>query len=67
MKELLSKMIEWRENHKNENWENETTMNNKEKYDNWVQSVCAFLAEEGPKLNKHCASFQSKPILDKTT
>ncbi len=35
------------------------------KYDNWVQRVCAFLAEEGPKLNKHCASFQSKPILDK--
>ena len=34
-------------------------------YDNWVQRVCAFLAEEGPKLNKHCASFQSKPILDK--
>lgn len=40
-------------------------MNNKEKYDNWVQRVCTFLAEEGPKLNKHCASFQSKPILDK--
>lgn len=35
------------------------------KYDNWVQRVCAFLAEEGPKLNRHCASFQSKPILDK--
>lgn len=35
------------------------------KYDNWVQRVCAFLSEEGPKLNKHCASFQSKPILDK--
>lgn len=40
-------------------------MNNKAKYDKWVQRVCAFLAEEGPKLNKHCASFQSKPILDK--
>ena len=40
-------------------------MNNKEKYNCWVQRVYAFLAEEGPKLNKHCASFQSKPILDK--
>lgn len=40
-------------------------MNNKEKYDKWVEKVCDFLAEEGPILKRHCATFQSKPILDK--
>ena len=39
-------------------------MDNSDKYADWVSRVCAFLAEEGPRLNKHCASFQSKPILD---
>ncbi|MBO7125432.1 MAG: hypothetical protein J6V74_06275 [Bacteroidales bacterium] len=40
-------------------------MNNKEKYDEWVKKVCDFLAEEGPILKRHCATFQSKPIFDK--
>ncbi|MBP5799406.1 MAG: hypothetical protein J6W43_05810 [Prevotella sp.] len=40
----------------------------KHKYDDWVSRVCSFLSEVGPKLGEkgtHCASFQSKPILDK--
>ena len=40
----------------------------KHKYDDWVSRVCSFLLEVGPKLGKrgtHCASFQSKPILEK--
>ena len=40
----------------------------KHKYDDWVSRVCSFLLEEGPKLGEkgtHCASFQSKPILEK--
>ncbi len=40
----------------------------KHKYEDWVSRVCSFLLEVGPKLGEkgtHCASFQSKPILDK--
>ena len=40
----------------------------KHKYDDWVSRVCSFLLEVGPKLGEkgtHCASFQSKPILEK--
>ena len=40
----------------------------KHKYDDWVSRVCSFLLEVGPKLGDkgtHCASFQSKPILEK--
>ena len=40
-------------------------MNKKELYDEWVKKVCDFLAKEGPNLKKHCATFQTKPILDK--
>ena len=38
------------------------------KYADWVGRVCSFLSEVGPKLGEkgtHCASFQSKPVLDK--
>ena len=38
------------------------------KFDDWVTRVCSFLSEYGPKLGEkgtHCASFQSKPVLDK--
>ena len=37
-------------------------------YDDWVQRVCSFLSETGPKLGEkgtHCASFQSMPVLDR--
>ncbi len=40
----------------------------KHKYDDWASRVCSFLLEVGPKLGEkgtHCASFQSKPILEK--
>ena len=40
----------------------------KHKYDDWVSKVCSFLSEVGPKLGEkgtHCATFQSKPVLDK--
>ena len=37
-------------------------------YDCWVQKVCQYLAKVGPLLGgeegTHCATFQSKPILD---
>ena len=40
----------------------------KSQYDEWVNRVCAFLSEIGPTLGEkgtHCATFQSKPVLDK--
>lgn len=40
----------------------------KHKYDDWVNRVRNFLLEVGPKLGEkgtHCATFQSKPILDR--
>ena len=40
----------------------------KHKYDDWVDRVRKFLLEVGPKLGEkgtHCATFQSKPLLDR--
>ncbi len=40
----------------------------KHQYDDWVNKVRQFLSEVGPQLGEkgtHCATFQSKPILDK--
>lgn len=40
----------------------------KHKYDDWVNRVRNFLLEVGPQLGEkgtHCATFQSKPILDR--
>ena len=40
----------------------------KERYIDWVKRVLKFLSETGPKLGEkgtHCATFQSKPVLDK--
>ena len=40
----------------------------KNKYDDWVSRVCSFLSKVGPTLGKngtHCASFQSKPVLER--
>ena len=36
-------------------------------YSQWVERVCTFLEDTGPTLGpggRHCATFQSKPILD---
>ena len=44
-------------------------MTRKELYDNWVERVCHFLEETGPKLGKGgrcCSTFQSAPVLDKS-
>lgn len=38
----------------------------KELYDRWVDEVCAFLEEVGPKLNRCCSAMQSRPVLDKS-
>lgn len=38
----------------------------KESYDHWVDEVCAFLEEMGPKLNCCCSAMQSRPELDKS-
>lgn len=46
----------------------ETSASIKIRYDEWVNRVCAFLSEVGPTLGEkgtHCATFQSKPVLDK--
>lgn len=40
-------------------------MNRKELYDAWVDRVCDFIEEAGPKLDKCASAFQSKPVLDK--
>ena len=43
-------------------------MTREEKYIDWVRRVTSFLSEAGPKLGEkgtHCATFQSKPVLDK--
>lgn len=48
--------------------DNECICNRKEKYDDWVNRVIAFLTETGPKLGEkgtHCATFQSMPVLCK--
>ena len=45
------------------------TMTRKELYDNWVDRVCRFLQETGPKLGdggRCCGTFQSAPVLDKS-
>lgn len=45
------------------------TMTRKELYDNWVERVCSFLEETGPKLGpggRCCGTFQSAPVLDKS-
>ena len=44
-------------------------MTRKELYGNWVDRVCRFLQETGPKLGdggRCCATFQSAPVLDKS-
>ena len=44
-------------------------MTRKELYDNWVERVCLFLEETGPKLGpggRCCGTFQSAPVLDKS-
>lgn len=38
----------------------------KELYDRWVDEVCAFLEDVGPKLNRCCSAMQSRPVLDKS-
>ncbi len=38
----------------------------KERYDRWVDEVCAFLEEVGPKLNCCCSAMQSRPELDRS-
>jgi len=40
-------------------------MNRKELYDAWVDRVCDFIEEAGPKLDRCASAFQSKPVLDK--
>ena len=35
-------------------------------YDRWVDEVCAFLEEAGPRLNRCCSAMQSRPVLDKS-
>ncbi|GHV15338.1 hypothetical protein FACS1894169_06400 [Bacteroidia bacterium] len=40
-------------------------MNKKERYDAWVDRVCDFIEEVGPRLGKCASAFQSKPILEK--
>lgn len=35
-------------------------------YDRWVDQVCAFLEEAGPKLDRCCSAMQSRPVLDKS-
>ncbi len=37
-----------------------------ELYDRWVDEVCAFLEDAGPKLNRCCSAMQSRPVLDKS-
>lgn len=37
----------------------------KELFDAWVDDVCKFIEEVGPKINKCSASFQTPPVLDK--
>lgn len=41
-------------------------MNDKQKlYDKWVDKVMAYVAEVGPKINRHVAAMQSKPFFDR--
>lgn len=40
-------------------------MNRKQFYDAWVDRVCDFIEEIGPKLDRCASAFQSKPVLDK--
>lgn len=40
-------------------------MNRKKLYDAWVDRVCDFIGETGPKLDRCASAFQSKPLLDK--
>ena len=35
-------------------------------YDRWVNEVCDFLKEVGPKLDRCCSAMQSRPVLDKS-
>ncbi|MDE5637779.1 MAG: hypothetical protein K2I43_07190, partial [Alistipes sp.] len=39
-------------------------MERKALYDRWVDEVCAFLEEAGPRLNRCCNAMQSRPVLD---
>lgn len=40
-------------------------MNKEKDYKEWVDRVCSFMEEFGPKINRCTSVFQSKPILDK--
>lgn len=43
-----------------------TESDRKALYDRWVDEVCAFLEETGPRLNRCCSAMQSRPVLNKS-
>ena len=41
-------------------------MNRTELYNQWVDKVCRYIEEVGPRINCTSCAFQSKPLLDKS-